>query len=286
MGKRSIRLKEWETSTKRIMRLNENLISNSDGSLLQDDYRITTDNNGFIINPSRNAEFCKKVILLGDSIAECTFIQEGHRLTDVTEEALRLKGAKVRLENGARSGATSLHHLLLILAKLIPLKPDVIVMMNGVIDADALLLETGYWSSGDYYNPLMTDDHLDISNTKNKNGLVITDRYKILRIAADVCSLFGIGFCLATFPIRGEDVYKKNYIEKHGARDVRLEQITQSTRIAAANNGIPLIDLALKFSNRTDIFYDLFHLNDLGAKLLGTELANSLLEIYSNLKND
>ena len=60
------------------------------------------------------------------------------------EEALTVK---VNSYNAARSGNNSLHSINILLHKLMPLKPDIVVMMHNINDLVALLYEQTYWNN-------------------------------------------------------------------------------------------------------------------------------------------
>ena len=60
------------------------------------------------------------------------------------EEAL---GVKVNSYNAARSGNNSLHSINILLHKLMPLRPDVVVMMQNINDLVTLLYEQTYWNN-------------------------------------------------------------------------------------------------------------------------------------------
>lgn len=146
--RRGIRLKEWEPGLKRQMTPPANLIEESDGSISPHPVSITVSQDGFLIDPERPGVFDKRVIIMGDSVVECSFVSEGSRLSDAVERELRELGISTRVENGGRSGATILQLLMALQSKIIPMRPDKIVLMNGIIDSDALQFSTGLWSKG------------------------------------------------------------------------------------------------------------------------------------------
>lgn len=273
--RRGIRLKEWEPGIKREMTPPANLIEESDGSISPHPVSITVSKEGFLIDPERPEVFDSRVIIMGDSVVECSFVREGSRLSDSVERELRDSQVSMRVENGGRSGATILQLLMALQSKIIPMRPDKIILMNGVIDSDALQFSTGLWSKGDYFNPL-EEEKTGHPSPKRMDELDFSARSKFLRLFADTCRLFGIELIIATLPLRGNDPYLDRYFAKHGARDVRIQGVNRNTREFCAANGIELIDLDKIMAGDCRCFYDYFHLNEHGASRAGKIIARHL----------
>lgn len=274
--RRAIRLKEWEPGLKKGMAPPANLVEDSDGSLPSDAVSITVSDDGFIIDPNRVNDFDDRIIIMGDSIVECSFVPEGRRLADMTEQEIRAKGASVRVENGGRSGATILQLLLSLQCKIIPMQPKKIILMNGVIDADALQFESGLWSKGDYINPLEEAKTGHVP-PKRVAEIDFSSRSKYLRLFSDTCRLFGIDLIISTLPLRKHDDYMNRYFSKHGPRNIRMEAVNNNTREFCAANGVKLIDLDRIMEHDPIYFYDYFHFNASGAAMAGRILAEALI---------
>lgn len=273
--KRQIRLKEWEPGLNKVMVPPTSLIELSDGSLPSDAVTVTVSDDGFIIDPNRQDDYKSRIIVMGDSVVDCAFVPEGCRFTDVAERELRGRGISARVENGGRSGATILQLLLALQAKIIPMRPDRIVLMNGVIDADAMQVASGLWSKGDYINPL-EEAKIGHPTPKRVPDLDFSSRTKFLRLFADTCRLFEIDLAIATIPLRGCDSYLDSYLSRTGPRNVRIEAVNQNTRDFCATSGVRLIDLDEQMNRNPAYFYDYFHFNASGAELAGCLLAEAL----------
>lgn len=273
--RRGIRLKEWEPGIKRQMTPPTNLIEESDGSISPHPVSITVSEDGFLIDPERPSVFDKRVIIMGDSVVECSFVREGSRLSDSVERELRELGVSTRVENGGRSGATILQLLMALQSKIIPMRPDKIVLMNGVIDSDALQFSTGLWSKGDYFNPI-EEEKTGHPAPRRLDELDFSARSKFLRLFADTCKLFGIELALATLPLRGNDPYLERYFAKHGSRNIRIQGVNKNTREFCVANGVDLIDLDAMIDGDCRCFYDYFHLNEHGASKAGKIIARYL----------
>jgi len=109
---------------------------------------IRVDENGFIM-PSRIHPAAEVVLaFLGGSTTECRAVPEESRFVYLAgrrlEEALKLR---VNSYNAARSGNNSLHSLNILLNKVMPLHPDVVVMMHNINDLITLMYEKTYWNA-------------------------------------------------------------------------------------------------------------------------------------------
>ncbi|MGO3346294.1 MAG: SGNH/GDSL hydrolase family protein [Marinomonas sp.] len=264
----------------KVMAPSSSTIEQSDGSLSKESIKVSVSDDGFIINPKRDDTYDSRIIVMGDSIVDCTFIPAGKRFTDVIERELRAKGVFHRVENAGRSGATMLQMLLALQAKIIPMRPSKIILMNGVIDADALQNSSGLWSKGDYFNPI-EEAKIGHPASKRMPALDFSSRTKLLRLFADTCKLFEIDLIIATLPLRGNDDYLNEYLKKH--RNIRMEAVNQNTREFCANSGVKLIDLDKMVNGNFDCFYDYFHFNVFGADFAGKLLVDAMHNKNSSL---
>src|SRR4051812_5268869 len=73
-------------------------------------YTVRTDRNGFIRSANDEGEFQRELIVLGDSVVESLYLDEGLRFCSVLQDLLceQLPG-RVRICNAGYSGATTLH---------------------------------------------------------------------------------------------------------------------------------------------------------------------------------
>ncbi len=109
---------------------------------------IRVDEQGFLV-PSRVHDHPDLTLaFLGGSTTECRVVPEESRFPYLVgrhlEEALKVK---VNSYNAARSGNNTLHNIDILLHKLMPLHPDVVVMMENINDLVALLYEKTYWNN-------------------------------------------------------------------------------------------------------------------------------------------
>jgi lysophospholipase L1-like esterase len=154
--RRYSKLKEYRPGTRLLLSFPRNHLPYTD-NVFTKQYRLSIDDDGFIA-PSRKYERPDKVIVfLGGSTTECMFVDEDHRLPYVTGQILEQEtGARINSYNGGMSGNNSLNVINILINKVIPLKPDVVVFMENINDLSTLLYEGTYWSKNKTRSPLET----------------------------------------------------------------------------------------------------------------------------------
>jgi len=154
--RRYVRLKEFRPGTRMLMTMPRNHLPFTD-NVFTKQYRVEIDRNGFIA-PSRKYDAPDKVIVfLGGSTTECMFMDQDQRFPYVTGLILEQEtGAKINSYNGGMSGSDSLNAIDILINKVIPLKPDVVVFMENINDLSTLLYEGTYWHEGTARSPLET----------------------------------------------------------------------------------------------------------------------------------
>ncbi|MFW6123290.1 MAG: SGNH/GDSL hydrolase family protein [Thermodesulfobacteriota bacterium] len=143
---RYVRLREMSPLTVEVFNPKPQVFDTEAGSQPRQ-VTIRADEQGFIV-PSRVHDEPDAVLaFLGGSTTECRAVPEDQRFPYLVgrllEDRLRLK---VNSYNAARSGNNTLHSLNILLHKVLPLEPDVVVMMHNVNDLITLLYEETYWN--------------------------------------------------------------------------------------------------------------------------------------------
>jgi lysophospholipase L1-like esterase len=153
---RYIRLREYRPGTRLLMTLPKSHLPYTD-NVFAKEYRFDIDKNGFIA-PSQKYDHPDKVIVfLGGSTTECMFMDEDHRFPYVVGKILEGEtGAKINSYNGGMSGNNTLHAIDLLINKVIPLHPQVVVFMENINDLSTLLYEGTYWNEHNARAPLET----------------------------------------------------------------------------------------------------------------------------------
>lgn len=110
-------------------------------------YLLRIDNDGFIVPSKKYAHPDMSIVFLGGSTTECRYVAEEHRFPYLAGVLLEQQtGIKINSYNAARSGNHSLHSLDILLNKIFPLKPDIVVMLHNINDLVVLLYESSYWN--------------------------------------------------------------------------------------------------------------------------------------------
>jgi lysophospholipase L1-like esterase len=116
-------------------------------NLKQTDYQINIDKDGFI-ETGNQVELSPDItiLFLGGSTTETLYVPEKDRFPSVVERILRSKLIQtINVYNGGVSGNNSMHSLLALLAKGIPLEPNYAVLMHNINDFALLSKTESYW---------------------------------------------------------------------------------------------------------------------------------------------
>jgi len=138
---------------KRFIRLRENpplMINNilerkEGGAETLKKFRV--DENGFI-QPSRiHDDPDMNIFFIGGSTTECATVKEESRFPYLTGRLLE-EGLNKRINsyNSGVAGNNSMHSINILLNKIIPMKPDVVIMMHNINDMAILWHEDTYWN--------------------------------------------------------------------------------------------------------------------------------------------
>jgi hypothetical protein len=125
-------------------------------SLEKKNYLLRIDDKGFII-PSKIHEHADVTLaFLGGSTTECLYMDEKSRFPYLAGRLLEQEtGLKINSYNAARGGNNSLHSIDILLNKVIPLRPDAVIMMHNINDLNILLFETSYWVEKSSRSPVV-----------------------------------------------------------------------------------------------------------------------------------
>ena len=121
-------------------------VRESDG-LVQKPYRVRTDARGFMLPYNRHEKPDLTLVFLGGSTVACIYVEEENRFPYLVGNLLAQKtGKQITSINSGVGGNNSLHSLDILLNKIIPVRPDVVVMMHNINDLVALIYDQTYWS--------------------------------------------------------------------------------------------------------------------------------------------
>jgi lysophospholipase L1-like esterase len=153
---RYVRLKEYRPGSRLLMTFPRNYLPYTD-NVFTKKYRFDIDKNGFIV-PSKIYDRPDKVIVfLGGSTTECMFVDPDHRFPYLVGKILGQEtGEKINSYNGGMSGNNTLNAIDILINKVIPLHPQVVVYMENINDLSTLLYEGTYWNRHTARSPLET----------------------------------------------------------------------------------------------------------------------------------
>jgi hypothetical protein len=96
------------------------------------------------------------LVFLGGSTVACIYVDEDQRFPYLAGQLLEQKtGKNITSINSGVGGNNSLHSIDVLLNKIIPIKPDVVVMMHNINDLVALIYDRTYWSKNPTRKPIV-----------------------------------------------------------------------------------------------------------------------------------
>lgn len=289
----------------------DSLVAVADG-LEKKAYPFRADGDGYLMPSQVHQKPDLTVVFLGGSTTECMYMQEEERFPYLVGRMLeRDLGLKVNTLNGGTAGNHTLHSVLALQAKVLPRRPQAVVLMECVNDLNFLMTVGGYWTPhpsrgivfDKAYNPVKTFilKHLtgrkpletvvndEFAGQRGKEKLldpeVLSAQYrKNLEHFVFLCRQHGIRPILMTqfnrFTPEPEENLKRQ-MQAWGSLDYaayrRAYAAMQDTlRAVAAEQKVDLIDLDNLVPKKKEYMYDIAHLNSAGAKLVANLVAARL----------
>ncbi len=154
--RRYVRLKEYRPGTRLRLAFPQNHLPYTD-NVFTKQYQFDIDRNGFIVPSKKYDRPDKVIVFLGGSTTECMFVDPDHRFPYVVGNILeRETGAKINSYNGGMSGNNTLNAIDILINKVIPLHPQVVVYMENINDLSTLLYSGTYWNERTARSPMET----------------------------------------------------------------------------------------------------------------------------------
>jgi len=145
---RVVRLREKLPNSTRIRTVSKQHLNNSDGLDPKKVTHIRVDKNGFIMPSKVHENPDLSIVFLGGSTTASSFVDEDNRFPYATAKYLEKDfGMKVNAYNGGQGGNHSMHSNINLYAKVIPLQPQIVVLMHNINDLATLMIEGTYWNS-------------------------------------------------------------------------------------------------------------------------------------------
>lgn len=277
--RRHIRLKEFSPLTQKSVSPAEDYLSQTNGTLLPGDYKLTANADGFLIDPRHAKKTGPKLFVIGDSFVECSFIQEGKRFCDVLNH--KLGSSPGVCFNAGYSGATSLNLYNVLINKIVDKAPHSVLFVLPSNDPLSLLNGNGYWNLNDrrYAPVLPVRRGPPVVGEFEQN---VRQLSSLLEAMCGVSDAFGFKLYLATTPFVSTQYEKLAWFRRrHKTRETyegvierrrALNQVVKNTAEKCHRN---LIDLEAILA-APEIFYDDVHINEQGSLHLADILMQHL----------
>ena len=143
---RQLRLREWQPDTRFTFGTVEKRRVDP-GEALPDTYLLETDGEGFIEPSAVHADPDLEIVFVGGSTTECLYVAPENRFPHVAARRLEEHtGLSVNGLNAGKSGNNTMLSLLAIIGKVLPRRPDYVVLMHATNDIGVLNRYETYWN--------------------------------------------------------------------------------------------------------------------------------------------
>jgi len=291
-----------------------NLLLVADG-LENKPYRLRTDESGFIMPSAIHEKPDASIVFLGGSTTECQFMDEELRFPYLVGRSLEAQlGKRINAYNSGRAGNNTLHSNLLFQGKVIPMRPRIAVLMEGINDLAFLAVFKDYWSpsatrgiiQNKEYNvfkrwiiehmhghtPVEEITNDEFSGTRgtpatNLTPEMVSSKYrKNIELFVYLCRQHNITPVLMTQFNRYTASPDDNVLRQmqgwgvdYTAWRQAYEAMQDTLRAVAVEHKVALIDLERLVPKTREYMYDGVHLNANGAALVAALVAERLPEI-------
>jgi lysophospholipase L1-like esterase len=288
-------------------------------------YPFRVDADGYLLPSAVHEKPDLTVVFLGGSTTECMFMQEEERFPYlVGRELEKSLGLKVNSLNGGTAGNNTLHCVLALQGKVLPRKPQAVVLMECVNDLNYLMVVGDYWTSHATRGIVFDKDYGPVKNflirhfmhrkvldssgedefaaqrgKKNAFDLAaMTSAYrKNLELFVYLCRQHGITPVFMTQFNRFSEAPEENLLRQMQAtRDdwgidfaayrKAYMALQDTMRAVAAEQKAGLIDLDALVPKDKALMYDVVHLNPKGARLVADIVAAKLPGILADTLRD
>jgi lysophospholipase L1-like esterase len=267
---RFIKLREHAPSIVKLERPTRNYISHiAPNTVERKYYRVTTDEHGFI-GPLLHKEPDIKIVFLGGSTTECLYMEEEQRFPYLVGRQLSERlHKKVNAYNGGVSANESMHSLNILMNKVLPMKPQMVVFMHNINDLVVLRSQGTYWYADSLKShvqnakTLLTRYEFPENKHQTSEQDLIAEFSKNLRTFISICRIREIQPILMTQAnrVEGDALY-------HRFNEVIFD--------VAKQENVVVIDLAKTIPKDPSYLYDSYHYTAKGAALAAMAISQQL----------
>ncbi len=155
---RYIRLREFRPLTRVILDFPlDHRRFTDDAAVLTKKYKISVDDDGFIMPSKRHKQPDVSLVFLGGSTTATIYADEENRFPYLVGKLLEKDtGKKINAYNGGYPGNNSLHAIDILINKVMPIQPQIVVFMENVNDLSTLAHYGSYWPKVSTRAPIET----------------------------------------------------------------------------------------------------------------------------------
>lgn len=180
---RFLALREWRPLTRFSFGPPESRIANANGDLL-DVYPLDTDRFGFIEPSVIHEDPDMEIVFVGGSTTENMYVAPENRFPYLAGRLLEERtGLKVNGINAGKSGNNAMLSLLATIGKVLPRRPDYVVLKHNVNDLAVLRRHGSYWSADSDAALLRTRERSFETVARDLRDMTIPYSYRVARRA-------------------------------------------------------------------------------------------------------
>jgi len=268
---RFIKLREHRPNETRRERPSRHYISQvTPGALTRRFYTLSTDQDGFIKPSMIHADPDISLVFLGGSTTECRYMDEHERFPYLVGRILEEKWKKkVNSYNGGVSGNESMHSLNILLNKVLPLKPDSVILMHNINDLNILRSQGSYGYTHSLKSHLQTSKNVfspyefPPTPVSIEEKAILREFQSNLETFIAICQIRHIQPILMTQANRVKD-------------DPLYHRFNEIIREVGKAKKVQVIDLAKKIPATSENLYDTYHYTAKGSALAAKTIAKAI----------
>lgn len=285
-NKRSIRFKEWGVLMDSHKRPKPEQLEGSDGTLLDDEFRLRTNNEGYIVsgNDLPDVGGKPKLITLGGSFVEALYAHETDRFGSQMERNLNSSGMNLEVWNGGYSGSTLLHSFNVFINKVIPSLRyvDQVFIFTAMSDQRTQVHTDSYWIKDKTHAPIIEARN---SNVAQNRDATTEDQERLLSLFVIAARAYKHEPIIVASPYRAAPFNDDDFTRKlHKTPEVyaesllRLNMINDTARKVSRRLSATLWDADKELHGSAKYFYDSMHLNSAGQEKMAGFLSDKYMQ--------
>lgn len=285
-NRRSIRFKEWGVLVDTQKRPKSEQLQGSDGTLLDADFRLRTNNEGYIVsgNDLPNTGGKPKLITLGGSFVEALYAHETDRFGSQMERNLNGSGMNLEVWNGGYSGSTLLHSFNVFINKVIPSLRyvDQVIIFTAMSDQRTQVHTDSYWIKDKTHAPILESRN---SNILQNRDATAEDQERLLNLFILATRAYKHEPIIVASPYRAAPFNEDEFTRRlHKTPEIyteslrRLRMINDTARKVSRRLSVTLWDADKELRGSAAYFYDSMHLNSDGQEKMSNFLSDRYLQ--------